>query len=78
MGAILLNAVVVGSGSVIAGGAVLPEGMQVPPRSLVMGVPARVVRPVDDVLTERIKRTWRSYVKLAEEHRRGGFEALPH
>jgi carbonic anhydrase/acetyltransferase-like protein (isoleucine patch superfamily) len=52
--------------------------MQVAPRSLVMGVPGRVVRAVDEVLTERIKRTWRSYVKLAEEHRRGEFEALPH
>ena len=44
MGSILLNGVRVGTGSVVAAGAVIPEGMQVPPRSLVMGVPGRIVR----------------------------------
>jgi carbonic anhydrase/acetyltransferase-like protein (isoleucine patch superfamily) len=50
MGAVLLNDVRVGTGSVVAAGAVLPEGMQVPPHSLVMGVPARIVRQVDEKL----------------------------
>jgi len=71
MGAILLNHVHVGTGSVIAAGAVLPEGMRVPPRSLVMGVPARVIRPVDEPLTARIGSTWRHYVALAHRHRTG-------
>jgi len=73
MGSILLNDVRVGSGSVIAAGAVVPEGMQVPPGSLVMGVPARVVRHVDDGLRARIKATWEHYVAEAERHRRGTF-----
>ena len=47
MGSVLLNGVRIGTGSVVAAGAVIPEGMQVPPRSLVMGVPGRIVRPVD-------------------------------
>ena len=42
MGAILLNGVTVGSGSIVAAGTLLPEGMQVPPRSLVMGSPGKV------------------------------------
>jgi len=46
MGAILLNGVRVGAGSIVAAGSLLPEGFQVPPRSLVMGSPAMVRRPL--------------------------------
>jgi carbonic anhydrase/acetyltransferase-like protein (isoleucine patch superfamily) len=73
MGAILLNHVVVGRGSVIAAGAVLREGMRVPPGSLVMGVPGKVVRPVDEELTRRIEFTWRHYVGQAQRHAGGAF-----
>jgi len=38
----------VGSGTIVGAGAVLPEGFDAPPRSLVLGVPARVVREVRD------------------------------
>ena len=73
MGAVLLNDVLVGTGSVIAAGAVVPEGMRIPPGSLVMGVPARVVRHVDDGLRARIKGTWEHYVEQAARHRAGAF-----
>jgi carbonic anhydrase/acetyltransferase-like protein (isoleucine patch superfamily) len=73
MGSILLNGVVVGTGSVVAAGAVVREGMVIPPGSLVMGVPARVVRPVDDGLRDRIRATWEHYVALARRHRAGNF-----
>jgi carbonic anhydrase/acetyltransferase-like protein (isoleucine patch superfamily) len=73
MGSVLLNDVRVGTGSVIAAGAVVPEGMQIPPGSLVMGVPARVVRHVDDGLRARIRGTWQHYVEQAARHRRGAF-----
>jgi carbonic anhydrase/acetyltransferase-like protein (isoleucine patch superfamily) len=48
MNATLLNDVRVGEYSIVAAGALLPEGMVVPPRSLVMGMPARVRRPLTD------------------------------
>lgn len=73
MGATLLNHVVLGRGSVVAAGAVLREGMRVPPGSLVMGVPGRVVRPVDEELTRRIEFTWKHYVEQARRHAAGGF-----
>lgn len=73
MGAIVLNRVHVGTGSVIGAGAVLPEGMEVPAGSLVLGVPARVVRPVDERLRGRVEATWRHYVELAKEHRDGRY-----
>ena len=77
MGSVLLNGVVIGSGSVVAAGAVVREGMVVPPGSLVMGVPARVARPVDQALRGRIRDTWQHYVAQAERHRAGNFPLAP-
>jgi len=48
MGAIVLNGVRVGAGSIVAAGSLLVENMQVPPRSLVMGSPAKVRRTLGD------------------------------
>jgi carbonic anhydrase/acetyltransferase-like protein (isoleucine patch superfamily) len=73
MGAVLLNNVRIGTGSVVAAGAVLPENMQVPPGSLVMGVPARIVRPVDERLANRIEETWKHYVGQAQAHKSGRY-----
>lgn len=73
MGSVLLNGVTIGTGSVVAAGAVIPEGMQVPPRSLVMGLPGRIVRQVDQALSERITATWSHYVEEARAHRSGRY-----
>lgn len=73
MGAILLNEVRVGTGSLIAAGAVCPEGMEIPANSLVMGVPARIVRQTTPEVRARIARTVESYLALQEEHRAGRY-----
>ena len=73
MGAILLNRVRVGRGSIIGAGALCPEGMVVPPGSLVIGLPGRVVRPTTPGERERIARTVESYLAMQERHRRGDF-----
>jgi carbonic anhydrase/acetyltransferase-like protein (isoleucine patch superfamily) len=73
MGSILLNGVRVGTGSVIGAGAVVPEGMVIPPGSLVLGVPARIRRPVDAELGARIRLTVEHYVVLARLHAAGQF-----
>ncbi len=73
MGAVLLNGVTVGSGSIIGAGAVCTEGFVVPPNSLVLGVPGRVVRQTTDEERSRIRATVESYLALQEEHRRGAF-----
>ena len=44
MGAVVLNGAVVGEGSLVAAGAVVREGEEIPPNSLVVGVPATVRR----------------------------------
>jgi carbonic anhydrase/acetyltransferase-like protein (isoleucine patch superfamily) len=73
MGSVLLNGVHVGAGSVIGAGAVVPEGMRIPPGSLVLGVPAKVIRPVDDLLRDRSRLGIDHYVRLARLHAQGRF-----
>ena len=55
MGAIVLNGADIGADSIVAAGALVPEGLRIAPRSLVMGTPARVRRPLtnDEVATIR-------------------------
>ena len=71
MSSVLLNGVRVGAGSVVGAGALLTENTVVPPGSLVLGVPAKVVRDVDDELRMRISETVRHYLELARFHRSG-------
>ncbi|HEX3276088.1 MAG TPA: gamma carbonic anhydrase family protein [Gemmatimonadales bacterium] len=76
MGSVLLNHVRIGTGSVVAAGAVIPEGMVVPAGSVVMGVPGRIIRPVDAGLTRRIADTWAHYVSQARAHRSGRYPLI--
>ncbi len=69
IGAIVLNGAVVGEESIVAAGALVPEGMKVPPRSLVMGVPARVRRPLTGEEREGLGRYARNYVRYKDEYR---------
>ena len=73
MGAIVLNGAVVGRGSLVAAGALVTEGMVIPPGSLVMGVPAKVVRPLDSTQRERLANGYTNYVEMQQRHRAGEF-----
>jgi gamma-carbonic anhydrase len=55
MGAIVLNGVVVGEDSIVAAGSLVPERMEIPARSLVMGSPARVRRALTDAEVASIR-----------------------
>ena len=48
MGAIILNGAVIGSDSIVAAGTLVTEGAVIPARSLVMGSPGKVRRPLTD------------------------------
>ncbi len=48
MGAILLNGAVIGEDCIIAAGTLITEGTVIPPRSMVMGSPGTVRRPLTD------------------------------
>lgn len=69
MGAIIMNRASVGAGSLVAAGALVPEDMVIPPRSLVVGVPARVVRELGDEDVARNQRNAATYVQHRDRHR---------
>ncbi len=73
MGAIVLNGARVGRGSLVGAGAVCKEGMEIPAGSVVLGIPARVVRETTPDMRERIAKTVRAYLQLSEDHRAGRF-----
>jgi carbonic anhydrase/acetyltransferase-like protein (isoleucine patch superfamily) len=70
MGAILLNGAVVGHDSIVAAGALVAEDMVVPPRSLVMGVPARVRRPLTDAEVDSVRESAANYVRYRLDYAR--------
>jgi carbonic anhydrase/acetyltransferase-like protein (isoleucine patch superfamily) len=76
MGAILLNGVVVGAGSLVGAGAVCREGMRIPPRSVVLGVPARVAREATSEITDRIRHTMECYLSLQADYRAGKYPLM--
>src|SRR5882672_8990343 len=63
MGAVLLGGSVIGAESLIAAGAVVKEGFLVPPRSLVAGVPGKILRTLTDAEVASIRRSADGYVK---------------
>jgi carbonic anhydrase/acetyltransferase-like protein (isoleucine patch superfamily) len=68
MGAILMNGSKIGSNCVVGAGALVPEGKTFPDNSLIVGAPARVVRPIDDKATEMIAFGADIYVKRSQQY----------
>ena len=71
MGALIMNGVQIGDATLIGAGAVLLEGTIIPSQSLVVGVPAKVVRALSPKEIHRIRDNAATYVHLAGEHRNG-------
>ncbi len=69
MGATILNGACIGEGSIVAAGALVPENKKFPPRSLIVGIPAKHVTDVSEEQTEDIARGVRTYVERAAAHR---------
>ena len=69
MSATVMNGAVIGAGSLVAAGALVLEGTQVPPRSLVAGVPAKVRRTLTDEEFASVQRNAAHYLEMAAEHR---------
>jgi carbonic anhydrase/acetyltransferase-like protein (isoleucine patch superfamily) len=69
MSATIMNGAVVGEGSLVAAGALVLEGTQIPPRSLVAGVPAKVRRELSDEEYQSVLDNAAHYVELAKLHR---------
>lgn len=71
MNSVLLDDAVIGSGSIVGAGAVVPSGMNVPECSLVLGIPAKIVRSGDNSLRERALANARAYQALRDEYLSG-------
>jgi carbonic anhydrase/acetyltransferase-like protein (isoleucine patch superfamily) len=69
MGSIVMDDVRVGAESIVAAGALVSPGTIVPPRSLVMGVPARVKRPLTAEEVAGLAQYWKNYVGYTEQYK---------
>ena len=70
IGSIVLDDVRVGAQSLVAAGSLLTPGTIIPPRSLVMGAPAKVKRPLDDEEVAGLNLFWQNYVEYVKKYRR--------
>lgn len=77
IGAIVLGHTTIGAECLIAAGALVPPGMNVPDRMLVMGVPGRIARPVNDSELEYMRWLSRRYVELVQKYQDGEFGTPP-
>src|ERR687884_248383 len=69
IGSIVLDDVRVGSQSLVAAGSLISPGTIIPPRSLVMGIPARVKRPLTDEEVADLEVFWKNYVEYTRLYR---------
>ena len=67
--AVVLNHAVIGEGSLVGANALVAEGKTIPPRSLVLGSPGRVVRTLTDEQVADIQHIAQHYVDKARQYR---------
>jgi carbonic anhydrase/acetyltransferase-like protein (isoleucine patch superfamily) len=70
MNAVVMNGAVIGEQAMVAAGAIVPEGMQVPDRHLAAGVPATVKKELSGRSLEWVGMAARDYEELAKTYRR--------
>ncbi|HEX8567223.1 MAG TPA: gamma carbonic anhydrase family protein [Pyrinomonadaceae bacterium] len=69
IGAIVLDGARVGRNSLVAAGSLVTPNTEIPPRSLVMGSPARVKRELSEEEVKDLARFWQNYIQLIEYYR---------
>jgi len=69
MHATVLNNAEIGEGSIVGANALVPQGMIVPPHSLVLGVPAKVVKTLDSEQILSIQKNAEEYVNRSKVYR---------
>lgn len=67
MGATLLSGCSIGKGCIVGGGAVVPGNLHAPDRSLILGVPGKVVRTLSEEEADRLQENVRRYLQLAQK-----------
>jgi len=77
MRAVLLQESVIGKECLVAAGAVVLERARIPDRTLVAGVPGRVVKSLEGSSAAWVAQSWEHYRKLAAQYRSEGIGAHP-
>lgn len=67
MGSVVLDKADIGEGSVVGAGALVTQGKKFPPRSLIVGSPAKAIGRINDDQYEQLIKSADTYVKLAGE-----------
>jgi carbonic anhydrase/acetyltransferase-like protein (isoleucine patch superfamily) len=75
MGATVLNGATIGEGALVAANALVLEGFQVPPHTLVAGVPAKVRRELEPADEERFRQNAEGYVSKGKVYRSEGMSS---
>jgi carbonic anhydrase/acetyltransferase-like protein (isoleucine patch superfamily) len=68
MGSRVLDGATVGELALIGAGALVSEGMEIPPRTLAVGVPAKVKRDLRMDEIARLEQSWRNYMEYKEKY----------
>ena len=76
MGALLLDNAEIGEYSIIGAGTVVLENAKIPPRSMVLGIPGKVVRAIDDDGIKRIRNAALNYLRLSQAHYKGEYKRI--
>jgi len=71
MNAVVLNNAVIGKNCLIGANALVTEKMQIPDRSLVLGSPAKIVKPVGDATIQMVLAGVQSYIDKIDEYASG-------
>ncbi|KAB0679916.1 gamma carbonic anhydrase family protein [Aureimonas leprariae] len=71
MGATVLNGARIGENSIIGAGALVTEGKTFPAGSLIVGVPAKLIRPLEDEAIEGLRASARHYAENARRFAAG-------
>jgi len=68
MGAIVMDGAIIGEDCIIGAGSLVTEGVTIPPKSLVLGLPARVKRPLTPNEVVWIQESADNYVRYAQDY----------
>ncbi len=71
MGATILNGAEIGKNCIIGAGALVAEGKKIPDNSLVVGMPGKVIRQLDDAAVSMLKASSAHYVENSKRFAAG-------
>jgi carbonic anhydrase/acetyltransferase-like protein (isoleucine patch superfamily) len=67
IGAVVLSGAVIGAQSIVGAGSLVTEGKSFPPRTLIVGSPAKAIRSIDDAMLAKVRANAAQYVRLARQ-----------